>query len=211
MPILNYHEVKHQKVKIIGNEALVQLMFKNRGYEVIQDYEPGKEPDLVCFTGGSDVDPSYYGEINAYCGGLNIKRDKREVAAYNAFIDYPKVGICRGGQFLNIMSGGAMWQDVNGHGQSHKVFDLLMYQMEIDMTSTHHQMMIASPKGEVIAIAHQANKFRSPTKDRKVPKFDTEVVYYEHTKSLCFQPHPEYVGNQHDCNVYFFELTNMLL
>lgn len=210
MAISNYHDVKHSKVKVIGNDDLVQGMFKKRGYKVIMDYEPGQEPDLICFTGGGDVDPKYYHEENMCSYGINQGRDKKEVAAYNAFIDYPKVGICRGGQFLNIMSGGAMWQDVNGHGGTHKVFDLLMYQMDIEMTSTHHQMMIPSDKGEVLAIAHQANRFRSPSK-RAIPKFDTEVVYYEHTKSLCFQPHPEYVGNEHDCNVYFFELTNMLL
>lgn len=208
--ILNYHEIKHKTVKVIGNEDLTQKMFRDRGYKVIMDYEPGPEPELVCFTGGSDVSPSYYGQKDIGCYGLNPQRDKREVAAYNAFIDYPKVGICRGGQFLNIMSGGRMWQDVNNHSGNHTVTDLLIYQTDLDMTSTHHQMMIAGDKGEIIAIAHRATRFLSPV-DKENPKFDTEVVYYEHTKSLCYQPHPEYVGNEHDCNVYFFELINLLL
>lgn len=210
MSLVNYVENKHKSVKVIGNDELVMSMFKNRGYKIIKDYEHKEEPELVCFTGGSDVSPSYYGQTNIGCGQLNTARDRREVAAYNTFIDYPKVGICRGGQFLNIMSGGKMWQDVNNHGRSHSLTDLLLYKTSLIVTSTHHQMMIASDKGEVIGIAHEANQFLSPV-DKTSPKFDTEIVYYEHTKSLCFQPHPEYVGNEDDCNIYFFELINHLL
>jgi hypothetical protein len=209
--LLNYFETKHKSVKVIGNDDLVQRMFRDRGYKVIPDYQHLGEPDLICFTGGSDVSPSYYNEKNVACEYLDANRDRREVAAWNAFDGYPKVGICRGGQFLNILSGGKMWQDVNNHGRSHTVRDLLIYQTDLEMTSTHHQMMIPSDKGEVIGIAKEATFFVSADPNRPNPKFDTEVVYYEHTKSLCFQPHPEYVDERHDCNVYFFELVNMLL
>lgn len=118
------------------------------------------------------------------------------------------------GQLINTLSGGAMWQDVNNHGGSHEIVDLLIFKDKpFQVTSTHHQMMIPGPKGDVIAIAHRATSFLSADSSRKKPEFDTEVVYYEHTKSLCFQPHPEngYCIKGSPTNVYFFELLNYLL
>jgi gamma-glutamyl-gamma-aminobutyrate hydrolase PuuD len=124
--IINYLPRKHEVVKVIGNDDLVQNMFRNRGYKVIDDYKSEETPDLVCFTGGADVSPHLYGQENVACGGLNEGRDKREVAAYNAFIDIPKVGICRGGQLLNVLSGGRMWQHVDKQGGNHDITDLLI-------------------------------------------------------------------------------------
>ncbi|MNY79889.1 hypothetical protein D3C86_2207250 [compost metagenome] len=34
---------------------------------------------------------------------------------------------------------------------------------------------------------------------------DTEVVYYPDTKSLCFQPHPEFFRADHECFKYYFD------
>lgn len=203
-------EPKHKIVKVLGNDHLVQKMFGDRGYTVIPDHAVGKEPDLVCWTGGADVNPELYGHKNVASEGINKTRDRQEAAAFSVFKDYPKVGICRGGQFLNVMSGGRMWQDINRHGGTHDLLDLLNGET-IQVTSTHHQMMIAGKDGEVIGIAHLASKFISGDPNEPKPNFDIEVVYYEPQKAVCFQPHPEYVGNNHPCNMYFFNLINFLL
>jgi hypothetical protein len=61
----------------------------------------------------------------------------------------------------------------------------------LKVTSTHHQMMRPSTDGEILAIAHRAKTFLSANNLPK-PRFDTEVVWYNGFKTLCYQPHPEY-------------------
>ena len=58
-------------------------------------------------------------------------------------------------------------------------------------------MMIPGDLGEVIGVAGLAHKKYTETQEKTFPNpekydMDTEVVYYWHTQSLCFQPHPEY-------------------
>jgi hypothetical protein len=41
---------------------------------------------------------------------------------------------------------------------------------------------------------------------------DTEVVLYdEDSLSLCFQPHPEYVNPEHECQRLYFDLINQYM
>lgn len=208
--IINHKASEHEKVYIVGHESAIEAMFRARGYQVT--YDPDEAGiDLVCFTGGADVSPIYYQQKTLPGTSCNPTRDEREIAIYKRFIDTPKVGICRGGQFLNIMSGGRMFQDMNGHGRDHITLDLLIYKKALWMTSTHHQMMIPGVNGHVLAIAKQSTYKKSALATEEVIPYDIEVVYYESTKSLCFQPHPEYVDKNHDCNIYFFELLNTLL
>lgn len=87
---------KHHSVKVIGNDRLVTQMFQERDYKIIPDYTSQETPDLVCFTGGEDISPSLYGEKSLVGTHTNLSRDKREVAAWNAYSGIPKVGICRG-------------------------------------------------------------------------------------------------------------------
>ncbi len=173
------------------------------------------KPDLICLTGGWDVQPHLYGEENIE-SSCNPTRDKWCKDLWDRYPDTPRVGICRGGQFLNVMSGGAMWQDVDGHCGTHEVINLLDipstgFNMgtKFKVTSTHHQMMIPGPDGEVLTIAKKASKFKSG-RVREIPAFDTEVVWYEKTQSLCYQPHPEYDGAPVN-RVYFFDLIKHLL
>ena len=103
-----------------------------------------------------------------------------------------------------------MWQDVNNHNSRHKATDLIT-KTDLEVTSTHHQMMIAGPEGEVLCIANKATNFNSFDKSREIPHYDTEVVFYPRTRSLCFQPHPEWATKHSQCQDYFFNLINKLL
>ncbi|HRP36180.1 MAG TPA: gamma-glutamyl-gamma-aminobutyrate hydrolase family protein [Candidatus Dojkabacteria bacterium] len=207
-----------KKVYILSPDLGVRGMFwqKKDKYEVITDLTHN-EPDLIVFTGGADVDPSMYGEEKLPETSSNIERDNREKKIFDEFKNVPKVGICRGGQFLNVMSGGKMWQHVNNHSGNHKMINLLktdfLTEDEITVSSTHHQMMIAGNDGHVIGIAMNADKTAGRATDyvsaipRMTPKYDTEVVWYDGTKSLCFQGHPEYNSNEGMTN-YFFKLLD---
>lgn len=213
-----------KKVYIIDGDANYVNMFKQAGYEVIKNLKD--HPDILCFTGGEDVSPVLYKESPLRGTHFNTQRDKREELIFEAFKNTPKVGICRGGQFLNVMNKGAMWQHIDNHavGRGHWIKNLLRIDQipkdlnEVLATSTHHQMMIAGPDSEVIAVGIDREKDNGPLSQnhasgtkREVPDYDTEVVWYEGTKSLCFQPHPEYDHATAQLKKYFFSLIDYLI
>lgn len=73
------------------------------------------EFDGYLFTGGPDIDPVlYHEEKNKECGELCPIRDKLESALFKAVYeaDKPILGICRGLQFMNVMRGGILYQDL---------------------------------------------------------------------------------------------------
>lgn len=79
----------------------------------------------------------------------------------------------------------------------------------IRVTSTHHQMMIPTDSAIVLGTARESLERNSPNySEIGLPKFegklDTEVVFYDDTNCLCFQPHPEY-GRATPELVDFFE------
>lgn len=200
------------KVHIINSSDEYVHMFGKMGWEVvgIKDFF---NADLIQFTGGSDVTPMLYGESlrpKTYC---SQRRDLEE-AGYFAFAQrcsIPMAGICRGGQFLNVMNGGKMYQHVDGHatGRNHILFDRFTSKY-CNVTSTHHQMMIPHYSGEVIAIANESKVKESYDSVFLANEADVEVVYYDNTKSLCFQPHPEFY-NADSTRDYYFELINRYL
>ena len=92
----------------------------------------------------------------------------------------------------------------------------LTYGKTIEVTSTHHQQMIPSDNGLVLASAEIAkekyafgrDEFRvdaNGVENTEMSK-DVEVVWYEETKSLCFQPHPE-IGHR-ETKDYFARLLD---
>ncbi len=195
------------KVMIIGPDSSVASMFRRNGWVMCAGNE---EPDLICFTGGEDVDPRLYDQKSHPSTYANPKRDAIEQKVFAKYEAFPKVGICRGGQFLNVMSGGSMFQNVNNHGRGdHDMIDLFT-QSNILVTSTHHQMMRAGIDSQVIGISHESTIFESgPGVDIPNPEFDTEVVWYKGTNSLCFQPHPEYPDADKECTEYFFNMIEL--
>lgn len=199
----------NSKVFIVGNDYLVSNMFLRRGWEIVNYID--EKIDLVQFTGGADVDPSYYKEARHPKTRSDPKRDAQEAAIYNEWVGKVLMaGICRGGQFLNVMNGGRMWQDVNNHAiyGTHEAFDTQTGQV-FQVTSTHHQMMDPSDMADVWLIAHQAT-----IKQTAVAQFDGklwpdyEAVVYPYTKCLCFQPHPENVDVNHECQELYFHYLN---
>lgn len=162
--------------------------------------------DLLVFTGGADVDPSLYGAIKHSLTHSDMQRDVIERDWFKAAKErgIPMVGICRGGQFLNVMSGGKMAQHVVGHatGNDHLVY-VPHLDKEVMCSSTHHQMMLPdTAAANVLGYAEILLEDGIP---------DTEIVYYPHTRSLCFQPHPEFFKKGHECPELFMDLVSEYL
>jgi hypothetical protein len=185
-------------VFIVGGNSQMEVMFIRRGWGVTKDF---MSADYFQFTGGADVTPEIYGEENTDSGN-SLRRDLEEAGYYALGVRMGKglLGICRGGQFLNVMNGGKMIQDIGGHAihGKHALMDVMTKEVH-QVTSTHHQMMLEHVfDSELVAVAHE-------TRGDEKRAYDTEVVYYPKTKSLCFQPHPEFdIGGSTDD--YYFSL-----
>lgn len=210
---------KKNRVYVVGgNNFLYQRMFNERKF-IFSNYL--NSADLVVFTGGEDVSPYLYKENMHRTTRSNPDRDEREKKIFEAALalELPMVGICRGGQFLNVMCGGSMYQDVDAHTTAHDMIIAGIGRV-IRATSTHHQMM--RPKeneAEVLAYALESTKRDNMLNGGGIARLivnrpqqnnqykDPEVVYYEKQKCLCFQPHPEFGGDDvKELRNYFFDL-----
>lgn len=185
--------MKH--VYIVNGGGAYEGLFNRIGYYTTRKIE---EADLVVFTGGEDVSPDLYGARKHSTTFNNEARDRYEADVFSIALklEIPMVGICRGGQFLNVMSGGEMYQDVSYHLGDHEITDLTTGEV-VNVSSTHHQMMKPSPEGVLVASAGLRGErvwWDHTVFNRDTSQEDVEVVWYEDTKCLCFQPHPEFVG-----------------
>jgi hypothetical protein len=196
------------RVYVVGGGFQYIQMFYEAGF--LGSRSVG-DADIICFTGGEDVDPQLYGEPALNTTNFNSFRDQKEmdIFAEAAIAEKPMVGICRGGQFLNVMNGGKMWQHVNNHTRSHTIVDVRSGKTIPGMTSTHHQMMIPGNDAEVLALANECTfkqsygqifELKKPLED------DVESLWYPKSLSLCFQPHPEFSPGT--CRNYFMSLVD---
>lgn len=225
------------------DDALVMQLFNELGHDVVDlnvmtNYKRSMETieqgmlDLVVFTGGADVTPSFYGEPAHPATHSQLVRDNAEKRAFNkcAARDIPMAGICRGAQFLTVMNGGKLVQHVNGHGlggvHTHGAtcFDssatAVMNKQDtfhVQCTSTHHQVMypfnLDDSEFELLAWARQnpsvVEGMPCSLEYKDVDRFyETEAVWFPKNKCLCTQFHPEYVGNEHECFKYYEWLIN---
>lgn len=208
-------------VFVVGASTGITRMWYQKGYMIVTD--PNKA-DIISFIGGADVNPRLYNHKAISKTNFYGPDDKRDVAAYERSLDRGqrdqlKVGICRGAQFLNVMNGGKMYQHVGNHAVPyHKIIDTLFKQPGyIEVTSTHHQMMKPHEDAEIIAYAEgQATEFwdqNGELEKKDYPPIDYEVLWYDQTRSLCFQPHPEFQlrrDNPTQCEDYFFKIVELM-
>ena len=122
--------------------------FAHLGLGCTRDHKAINDPEsvaLVVFTGGSDVSPGLYSNNAPHPRTFSdLARDTEEITIYETALDnkIPMAGICRGAQFLCVMAGGKLVQDITGHQGTHDV--LARYPnaglKRIAVSSSHHQM-----------------------------------------------------------------------
>lgn len=78
--------------------------------------------DGLLFSGGADIDPSYYGDTDLHPDTYDVHpfRDRFELELLTKAIerDFPIFCICRGVQLLNVACGGSLFQHVPDHCDS---------------------------------------------------------------------------------------------
>lgn len=111
------------------------------------------------FWGGSDVDPALYNRPKSMmCGGTNRQGDEDEAAIMQHYINIgrPIIGICRGAQLLNVVNGGILVQHIDNHAIRGTHRCLVLWDgdwVEVVVSSTHHQMMVAHKDGIILGKA----------------------------------------------------------
>ena len=207
--------VNKPKVFIAQRDCSVSTMFREAGWSIVSLIE---EADLIQFTGGADINPALYGQEKHNTTHYNPERDILEKAIYNKGLELGKAfaGICRGGQFLNVMNGGTLYQNVDNHRRPHTIVCITKdpnNRLAIDATSTHHQMMRPTKDAKILAFALESSQRISMIEGTEITELrqagspDYEVLFYPKTKSLCFQPHPEHLATaSKELKDYYFQL-----
>jgi GMP synthase-like glutamine amidotransferase len=207
-----------KKVYVVGDDQDVRDMFERNDWEVVGSM---RWANLVQFTGGCDISPVLYDQtIHSRTGGLNPWRDKTEATVFNLCM-HNKIkvaGICRGMQLINVLLGGSMWQDINGHAYGdHRITDNF-YNFTYNSNSIHHQQIIPNRNAWVLGFAKQSTTKEKMTKDGHLDKFkpkvsfDPEVVFWEKNRCFGVQWHPEYpCRSQNDLDEIYINYLNDVL
>lgn len=192
------------------DEQVKRLFWSHPKFRV--EYNPRRFGcDLLVLTGGEDINPKLYGEKPIPGTSYSVSRDSFEQGMVEFFAGTPMIGICRGAQLLNVLFGGSMWQDTDGHHMTHPSFDK-KHQQSFRTSSIHHQMMRPGPKAEVLLVADQSSFVESEKelllKDEN-PFDDIEALVYPEEKVFCFQGHPE-IGTDEEKQWFFDRIHEYL-
>jgi gamma-glutamyl-gamma-aminobutyrate hydrolase PuuD len=157
------------------------------------------EADLVVFAGGSDVDPALYGEEQHGSTCFNRARDDTDMMLYNLCVEngIPMLGVCRGAQFLHVMNGGKLYQDIDKHYGDHRMYVVDQKDFIDKVSSVHHQACIPQNENGFKLLGTNGdarNRRLNPSQSVLGARADVEAFFYRDTCCLGVQGHPEYQG-----------------
>ncbi len=183
----------------------------------IQGSENVKDPekaDLIMFSGGTDVGPYLYGDKHGmYTDNSDFSRDKKEKILFDWAVSEkkPMLGICRGSQLLCALSGGKLIQhqlQKTSNGM-HKV--LTKDGGEIMITSSHHQAafpyLMKEEDYEVVGWTLDQSPYHLNGEDEEIsnqPFKEVEICFYNKTKALGIQGHPEWMSRKDFPNTFSY-------
>ena len=174
-----------------------------------------KDANLVVFTGGEDVHPSLYGETMNPTTSANLRRDIIERDEFNKALELkkPMVGICRGSQFLCVMSGGKLIQNQPNPAYRHEMHT--HDGKTLPITSTHHQaaypFVLEEEDYRVLAWGPSLAFHEGGPGEILHPPYDCEIVRYFKTNALGIQGHPEAMDHKSETITYLRDKLNKFL
>lgn len=158
--------------------------------------------DGFLFTGGQDVSPQIYHEEPMECVETCEIRDKMETIILKKAIDMDKsvLGICRGIQFINVVLGGTLYQDIpKQHPSSiehHQAppYDVSVHDVKL-VENSPLQKCLGISRLSVNSYHHQAVKRIAPELSVMAVSTDgiIEAMYRPNSQFLwAVQWHPEF-------------------
>ncbi len=168
---------------------------------------------LVLFTGGVDVDPSFYGHTSpkGLCQST-VLRDKFEKLIFKHALKHgiKMAGICRGLQFLNVMAGGKLIHHLDGHEKFYHDFECQKDDKIRRINTMHHQMVIPPKDGIIIGWSpKKLSKCYIGDKDKEVnwPGPEVEAVIYPKIGACGVQWHPEMMLGRGEGYDFFYNMV----
>jgi len=150
---------------------------------------------LIQFTGGADVSPCLYGDTSPE--GVCMVDAERDEIEKKIFLKAQRTGIkmagiCRGMQFLNVMSGGKMMHHITNHaGPKHLVCTSHKDSAgPFEVNSYHHQMCIPASDAFILAWSHEKRS------DIYIGDRDEEMKWYGPEVEAIYVPGDRLVGVQ---------------
>lgn len=188
--------MKQIKVFVVGDMSRYITSFIKHNFIYVDNIE---DANVIIFTGGEDVDPSLYHSERHKTTYSNINRDIFELKQFDKAMQSTNkpliIGICRGSQFLTVVNGGKLIQNVENHCRSHMVHT--SDGRDFMVTSTHHQMHypfdLPSKSYRIMAWAKTklSSIYEGDNIDPEKVFVEPEIVYFPKTRCLCIQGHPE--------------------
>ena len=147
---------------------------------------------VVIFCGGEDITPSFYKEKKQKTTINNYQRDLRERQLFRELRpDQFAIGIGRGAQFLSVMNGSKLIQNIADHQLDSTHLIIFNDQLILEITSQHHQCVdykTIPDYCDLIALRNEING------EPRIPMIVPEVLYYHkdgNPRCFCIQGHPE--------------------
>jgi gamma-glutamyl-gamma-aminobutyrate hydrolase PuuD len=171
-----------------------------------------RHDNYLLLWGGVDIHPAIYGEkFHPKTQNPNIKRDTEEISAVKEYMrkGLPIFGVCRGAQLLCALNGGKLFQHTNDHGVSHDIYvDDQLGGIEVmrKVAAGHHQMM--RPSGKYVVYGFDGRSSLAYDSDNNLHHVEKapEIVWWEDTKCLAIQPHPEWMPHDYPFNMWLNKL-----
>lgn len=186
----------------LWKDILKSIGLTNVNITTISQHGISNIPDCIIFDGGADINPFYYKETNDGLSKVHCYRDIFDTGLFHMFKNFPIpfVGICRGAQFLNVMLGGTLNQDIKPkHDYLHHVevcddTSLLDYlnKTHILVNSLHHQACDKLADNLVPTLVHSEYGTIEGFESAETIKVNNKTV----PKYKAVQSHPEYIENK---------------
>lgn len=206
--------ISNKAVLIVGGSLYakaVKGLFEEVTNNTTKFFRSPHRFSMVLFTGGEDVSPHLYSDEspNGLCQ-CSKDRDRIETALFTHALKnkIKMTGICRGAQFINVMSGGTLLHHMAGHEIKNHSFmsSRLAFDKPIEVNSLHHQMIIPPKDSYIIGWSPEKLSGNSYNgyHDKKVnwPGPEVEAMLIPRTQCCGVQYHPELMMG--DTNGYKF-------
>lgn len=190
-------------------DSFINAIGSKTDLKVIVNYDDIKEADLIAFPGGEDVDPRLYRMPNTRSYGINKNRDERETFIYRhaVSLNKPMFGMCRGLQFLAVMKGYTLVQDIYSeleeqHGGGHSIdvlVDSIVSKSFKQVNSLHHQGLLVNAKNKKVSLKNLALSGLYVTSS-----YGSIAESIESENIIATQFHPEFMHSRESKK--FFEL-----